>query len=88
METQTGFPLEQSVAPRRHGLINMHGEPGLQLVHWPTLQKPAGHIVPSGTAPTVTQFAAPVEHSVTPFWHGLASAHATPGWHGVTQNPS
>ena len=65
-ETHTAEPLMQSVAPRKHGLINEHGAPGLQPVHCPTLQNPVGHIVPSATAPAVTQLAVPVEHSVTP----------------------
>jgi hypothetical protein len=86
-ETQVGMPVEQSVAPRRHGLTRVHGAPGLQPAQVPLEQKPCAHIEPLGRLPTATQLVVPDEQSVRPCWHGFSSAQARPATHGTMQMP-
>lgn len=71
VSTQTGRPVEQSIAPTWQTLVVMHDWPSSQLMHVPLSQTmPVPHDVPLLLATPVSWHVGPVaEQASVPMWH-------------------
>lgn len=73
---QVDAPVEHDVRPLWQGLLGVHCVPAVQLTHAPPEQTwSVPHVVPSTAfEPVSVHVETPVEHDVTPAWHGFVES--------------